>query len=81
MNKTIEKHYLTVKEASKYLSLSEGYIYKLTYKKTLPFYKVMGKVLLSVKDLEAFMQQFRNSSIEEIDENIQNNIINRYLNK
>ncbi len=40
---------LSFKEACAYLGFSSSYLYKLTYRKVIPHYKPMGKVLFFSK--------------------------------
>ena len=52
------KNVLSFDEASKYLNLSKGYLYKLTSAQQIPHYKPQGKMIYFEKDaLEAWLRQ------------------------
>ena len=42
---TMSKEIMTITECSSYTGLSVSYIYKLTHRKVIPFFKPMGKRL------------------------------------
>lgn len=61
------KDVLTFNEAAEYTGLSKSYLYKLTSSQRIPFYKPMGKcVFFNRLELEAFLQQNRVSTVDEI---------------
>ena len=52
----MERRWITVKEAAQYLGLHEKTIYRLTYKRTIPFTKVEGiGVRIDVKELDKML--------------------------
>lgn len=54
----LTKNVLSFDEASKFLNLSKGYLYKLTSGNLIPHYKPQGKMLYFEKaDLEAWLRQ------------------------
>lgn len=48
--KVYSKTLLSVKDLSKYLDISEGYIHKMTHNREIPFYKPNGKKLYFKRD-------------------------------
>lgn len=61
-----QKEYLTLKEASGYLSLSESLLYKLKDAGKIPFYKPNGKIFFKRAELDAWINKSRVSSEEEM---------------
>ena len=58
--------YLTVSEASKYLSLSESSIYKMTSNRKIPFYKPSGrKILFNKSDLIVWIEKSKVDPLEK----------------
>ena len=52
------KNVLSFEEASRFLNLSKGYLYKLTSGNLIPHYKPQGKMLYFEKtELEAWLRQ------------------------
>lgn len=61
------KEVLTSEEAARYLGVGLGYLYKLTNKRELPYYKPSGKLcFFNRRELEAWLQRNRISSKTEI---------------
>lgn len=61
------KDVLTFNEAAEYTGLSKSYLYKLTSTHQIPHYKPMGKCLFFNRlELEAFLQQNRVNTVDEI---------------
>ena len=61
------KEVLTAPEAAKYMGVSLTYLYKLTCRKQIPYYKPTGKVCyFNRKELEEWLQSNRVSTSEEI---------------
>jgi excisionase family DNA binding protein len=54
--------YLTANEASKMLRMSLSKLYKMTMNKTIPHYKVGGKVLFKPQELMDFVERGFNAS-------------------
>ncbi len=50
---------LRVKEAARFLAISERTLYTLTQRKKIPVIKFRGNVRYSLTDLEIFIQQAR----------------------
>jgi excisionase family DNA binding protein len=65
--------YLNFLQTSEYLSLSKPYLYELTSKRLIPFYKPTGKKLLFKKsELNRWIEKGKHNSINEF----QNEIFN-----
>lgn len=54
-----QKKALTIKEASEYLNLSKGTIYKYTAEATIPHYKIGSRILFNVNELEEWLEDHR----------------------
>ena len=62
------KEVLTFEEAAMFIGFSKSYLYKLTCKKQIPHYKPAGKMCYFNRlELEAWLQQNRVSTTEEIE--------------
>lgn len=60
------KEMFTIDEASKYLGMSKDYLYIMTCKKQIPYYKPNGKRLYFKKaELNEWLQRNRVNSVEE----------------
>ncbi len=67
------KPVLTLKEACKYSGLSKSWMYKLTHRGEIPFYKpANGKIFFKREELESWLLRNRSSSSEEIKRKAQN---------
>lgn len=56
----LENKPLSFPEACRYLNLSASYLYKLTHRKVIPYYKPTGKrVFFDRSQLDAFLRQGR----------------------
>jgi excisionase family DNA binding protein len=51
--------YLNISEASRWLSLPKSRLYNLTFRKTIPFYKLGRTVLFRQEELEKYMLSMR----------------------
>lgn len=61
------KEVLTSSETAKYMGISKSYLYKLTMRQQIPFYKPMGKmVYFNRLELEQWLQNNRVSTDCEI---------------
>ena len=61
------KEMLTIDEAASYLEMSKSYLYIMTCKKQIPYYKPFGKVILfKVSENEKIINDSRVSSINEL---------------
>lgn len=66
---------LTLEEAVTYLQVSKSYLYKLTFKKEIPFYKPSGKLIYFKKsELDEWIFKNRESNNEETTEVLFNNL-------
>ena len=67
------KSVLTSDEAALYLGVSRGYLYQLTMKRKIPFYKSPnGRMCyFNRHEIEQWMQSSRVSTLEEIDQKAQ----------
>lgn len=62
-----QKPFLTTKELSKYLGLTEAYIRKMTHNREIPHYKPMGKNLYFCREeIDEWVLQSRVATAEEI---------------
>lgn len=60
------KEMFTIDEASKYLGMSKDYLYIMTCKKQIPYYKPNGKRLYFKKaELNEWLQRNRVNSVDE----------------
>ena len=50
------KKYIKVKQASEYSSIPEGTLYYYIHKGILPHYKVCGRQLLRISELDRFIE-------------------------
>jgi len=68
---------MNFENACKYLSISKSYLYKLTWKKKIPFYKPNGKKIYFEKsELNQWLLKNRSKSESELEE-MANDIINK----
>ena len=66
-----QKSFLTVQEASVYLSISESELYKKTSKKEIPYHQPGGKLIYFFRqDLENWILKHRVKSDEELTQEI-----------
>jgi excisionase family DNA binding protein len=67
------KEVLTSDEAAAYMGISKSYLYKLTMRQQIPFYKPMGKrCYFNRQELEQWLQSNRVSTDAEISQKAQN---------
>ncbi len=72
------KEILTLEEAVTYLQLSKSYLYKLTHRKEIPFYKPSGKLIFFKKsELDQWIVSTRESSCKEVSEDVLSNLKKR----
>lgn len=72
----IEKEFLTTKEAAAYLGMALSYLYKMTAKKTIPFYTPTGKKIYFKKsELDEWMNSSRVATNEEVEIMAQNTAV------
>ena len=75
---SIEKPFLTIDEASRYLGISKNTLYGYTSKKILSYYKLQGRrIFFKREDLESFVlnEGNRKSSHSEIEERAMTKLI------
>ena len=72
----LQKQVLTLLEVSQYTGLSMSYLYKLTHKNILPFYKPNGKVIFIDRlELETWLKRNRSKSHDEIQQEAINKVL------
>lgn len=72
----IEKEFLTTKEAAAYLGMALSYLYKMTAKKSIPFYTPTGKKIYFKKsELDEWMNSSRVATNEEVEIMAQNTAV------
>jgi excisionase family DNA binding protein len=65
------KQVLTLQEVSNYTGLSMSYLYKLTHKSEITFYKPNGKkIYIDRLELEAWLKRNRSKSRDEIEQDV-----------
>ena len=73
----LTKNVLSFDEASTFLNLSKGYLYKLTAGNLIPHYKPQGKMLYFEKsELEAWLRQNPVKTKAQIEQETQRYIMN-----
>lgn len=78
----LTKNVLSFDEASTFLNLSKGYLYKLTSGNLIPHYKPQGKMLYFEKsELEAWLRQNPVKTKTQIEQEAQKYVLNRPLKK
>ena len=60
------KKYLTVREAAEYLRISERNLRNLIKNNKIPFYRLEGKILFKISELDKFIEKNKVESISEI---------------
>ncbi len=74
----MQKEFLTSKEACEFIGVKLSYLYKLTHRKQIPYFKPNGKkVFFKVEDLISWVSSVRISTAEEISEQASNYMISR----
>lgn len=70
------KQFITSKEASAFLGISLEYLYKLTHRKEIPYYKPNRKLIyFKEEDLVAWITRNRTPSNEEIEMLATNHVV------
>lgn len=63
------KEVLTAEETAQYMGISKNYLYKLTMRRAIPFYKPLGKkCYFNRKEVEAWLQSNKCASTTEIND-------------
>lgn len=64
-----KRQIMTSSEAAEYLGIKRSYLYKMTMRKVIPYFKPGGKMVFFAKeDLDRWLTNSRISSQAEIDE-------------
>lgn len=64
----IEKTLMTSQEAADYLGIKRSYLYKMTMRRVIPYFKPGGKIIFfSKEDLDQWLTSVRVSSQNEIE--------------
>lgn len=72
----IQKEFLTTKEAATYLGMALSYLYKMTSKKSIPFYTPTGKKIYFKKsELDEWMNNSRVATNEEVESMAQSSLV------
>ena len=53
----MEKRFLTIREASQYLNVSESLLYKLVETKKIPHIRIGRKILFDLKKLDQYIEE------------------------
>jgi excisionase family DNA binding protein len=62
----IDKKYLTVKEAANYLRTSDRNLRGLMKQNKVPFYRLEGKILFKISELDDMLEKNKKKSLDEI---------------
>jgi excisionase family DNA binding protein len=57
------KNYVSLAEAASLLKMPQQSLYKLTSKRTIPFYKPGKRILFDVSELEAWLQESKKPTL------------------
>ena len=66
MDISVNKKYLTTAEAAEYLRVTERYLRALMKQKKVPFYKLEGKILFKISELDSMLEKYKKESLDEI---------------
>ena len=66
MDLSVNKKYLTTAEAAEYLRISESNLRGLMMRKKVPFYKLEGKVLFKISEIDSMLEKNKKESLDEI---------------
>jgi excisionase family DNA binding protein len=69
-NLDFQKPYISLEEASEYLSLSRSTLYQYTSKRIIPHYKIGRKLLFKVSELNKFIESHRVVSKSELESEV-----------
>ena len=73
LNILINKHFLSFKEALKYLNVSDSFLYKMTSARKITFFKPSGKLIYFKKeDLDNWLLQKKSKAVEETEQDVNN---------
>ncbi len=68
MDLSVNKKYLTLQEAAKYLHISDRNLRSLIKRNAIPFYQPEGKILFKISELDKYIE---NNKVESLSELIQ----------
>ena len=63
---SVNKKYLSLPEAAEYLRISDRNLRKLAKNSKLPFYKLEGKILFKVSQLDKYIEKNKVESLSEL---------------
>ena len=63
---SVNKKYLSLPEAAEYLRISDRNLRKLAKNSKLPFYKLEGKILFKVSELDKYIEKNKVESLSEL---------------
>ena len=66
MDLSVNKKYLTAAEVAEYLRISESNLRGLMMRKKVPFYKLEGKVLFKISELDSMLEKNKKESLDEL---------------
>lgn len=68
---------MNIKQLTSYLGITKSYIYKLTAKHQIPFYK-RGKILYFDRDeINAWIKEYRIATVDELERQATNHILKK----
>ena len=70
MNELEQKKYWTLDELAHYTGYTKSYIYKLTHRNEIPYYKLLGKLMFAREDIYKLLQENRVKSTAELEQEI-----------
>ena len=70
MPSSLDKPFMSVSEASWFLNISNSTIYKLNFRKEIPYYKTGKKVFYSKEDLISYVTKNRVMSRDEVESEV-----------
>lgn len=71
-----QKELLTIDEAAALTGFKKSYLYRLTCKRRIPFYKPAQKIFFKKSELEQWVFDCRERPINEIERSALNNLVN-----
>ena len=63
---SVNKKYLSLTEAAEYLRISDRNLRKLTKNNKIPFYKLEGKILFKISELDKYIEKNKVESLSEL---------------
>ena len=63
---SVNKKYLSLPEAAEYLRISDRNLRKLTKNNKIPFYKLEGKILFKISELDKYIEKNKVESLSEL---------------